>query len=172
MKQIIIAALVAALISASGAYAVGSGLITGKQIKNGSIGLVDLNSSAKKSLKGQRGPQGPAGPVGPQGLQGAAGAKGDKGDPGLSGYEYVEVEDASGLAVARCPAGKYVLNGGGSSDLGWLYFNGPVEGGKAWQANADDQAHNPISVTAWAECVVLSGTPGIPEGAPKVRSPR
>src|SRR5262245_12967956 len=37
------------------AAAGGSGLITGVQIKNGSIGLADLSKKAKTSLKGQRG---------------------------------------------------------------------------------------------------------------------
>jgi hypothetical protein len=44
MKAAIIAALVAALVSAAAATATTSGLITGKQIKNCSIGTVDLSA--------------------------------------------------------------------------------------------------------------------------------
>jgi hypothetical protein len=53
-----------------------SKLITGKQIKNGSIGTTDLSKKARKALKGKTGKTGPAGA---QGLQGA------KGDRGLQG---------------------------------------------------------------------------------------
>jgi hypothetical protein len=63
VKSIIIAAIVAALVSATAATAA-SGLITGAQIKNGSIGLVDLSANAKRALKGQRGPAGPPGATG------------------------------------------------------------------------------------------------------------
>ena len=51
-------------------------LITGKQIKDGSIGTKDLSKKAQTALKGQVGPAGPAGSTGPQGVPGA------KGDPG------------------------------------------------------------------------------------------
>ena len=58
-KVIIITASMIALLAALGgtAGAATSGLITGAQIKNGTIGLLDLSASAKQSLKGQRGPQ-------------------------------------------------------------------------------------------------------------------
>jgi hypothetical protein len=81
-----------ALIALAGtATAAGTGLITGVQIKNGTIGLADLSKKAKRSLKNQRGSAGPRGEVGPQGPagqqgpQGPAGAKGDTGDKGVKG---------------------------------------------------------------------------------------
>ncbi len=81
-----------ALIALAGtATAAGTGLITGVQIKNGTIGLADLSKKAKRSLKNQRGSAGPRGEVGPQGPagqqgpQGPAGAKGDTGDKGEKG---------------------------------------------------------------------------------------
>lgn len=47
-------------------------LITGKQIKDGSIAAKDLSPAARRALKGRRGPAGPAGPAGPDGsIQGA-----------------------------------------------------------------------------------------------------
>jgi hypothetical protein len=67
------AALVFAL-SIGGAEA--AGLITGKQIRNHTIGLVDLKRTARKALRGERGLQGPAGPAGPQGPPGPAGVPG------------------------------------------------------------------------------------------------
>ncbi len=66
-------------------------LLTGGDIKNGSLQAKDLSKKARKSLAGKAGPEGPAGPVGPQGLQGpagpggSAGADGTNGTPGASG---------------------------------------------------------------------------------------
>jgi hypothetical protein len=86
-------AIVLGLVVASAATAGASKLITGKQIKNGSIGMKDLSKAVKRELAkgGPAGPQGAAGAQGPAGPKGAAGgagptgpagAKGDRGDPG------------------------------------------------------------------------------------------
>src|SRR4029079_1759139 len=79
-KTIVACALVALAVGATTATA--AQLITGKQIKNGSITGKDLERGTvtKKRLSGavraelaKQGARGPAGPVGP---------KGDKGEPG------------------------------------------------------------------------------------------
>ena len=72
-------------------------LITGKQIKDGSLGIKDLSRAARQQLAGQtgakgdpgspgtpgaQGPQGAAGPQGERGLQGEAGEDGRQGAPG------------------------------------------------------------------------------------------
>lgn len=82
---------VLALVFATTGSAVAASLITSKQIKNGTIQLVDISKKAKTALTGLPGPAGPAGPAGgatgpagPAGAAGAAGAKGDKGDTGRS----------------------------------------------------------------------------------------
>src|SRR5262245_46505195 len=67
------------------AAAGGSGLITGVQVKNGSIGVADISKKAKSSLKGQRGPAGPQGQAGAQGTKGDAGAAGQQGPQGPQG---------------------------------------------------------------------------------------
>jgi hypothetical protein len=88
MKAVIAAGIVAALIATASATA--ALVVTSKNIKNGTIQLVDISSKAKNALKGQRGRRGPAGPrgiAGPQGPQGPAGAKGDKGDKGDKGEQ-------------------------------------------------------------------------------------
>jgi hypothetical protein len=91
-------ALIVALFVVLTGTATAAKLITGAQIKNGSIGLVDLNAKAKKALKGQRGPvgatgpQGPAGAAGPVGPAGASGAKGAQGDPGEDGADGLDGE--------------------------------------------------------------------------------
>ncbi|HEX9416294.1 MAG TPA: hypothetical protein VF895_06265 [Gaiellaceae bacterium] len=76
-RPIVTALIAAALVSAlSVGGATAAGLITGKQIKNHTIRLVDLTKAAQKALKGQRGPRGLAGPQGPQGPAGPAGVPG------------------------------------------------------------------------------------------------
>jgi hypothetical protein len=90
---IVIATL--ALFAALGGTAVAAGtLITGKQIKNGSITGVDVKNKSltprdfRGSVRGPRGLTGPSGPAGPQGVQGPQGAQGmagPKGDKGAAG---------------------------------------------------------------------------------------
>src|SRR4051795_9064957 len=82
-------ALVALLVAMSGS-AVAASLITGKQIKDGTIQTRDLSKRAVKALKssaapGPRGADGPAGPAGPAGPKGDAGAPGQAGAPGKAG---------------------------------------------------------------------------------------
>ena len=66
----------AAPLFAAPAREAASKLITGKQIKNGSIGTTDLSKKARKALAGKRGKTG---------LAGAQGLQGPKGDRGLQG---------------------------------------------------------------------------------------
>jgi hypothetical protein len=75
--SLVIAAVLVFAFSVGGATA--ASLITGKQIKNHTIGLVDLKFSAQKALRGQRGPTGPAGPAGTQGPAGPQGPPGPAG---------------------------------------------------------------------------------------------
>lgn len=77
------AALFVALAGATTAATVK--LITGAQIKDGSIGAVDLSRAAKSALHGQRGARGPVGPPGIQGPQGAQGQQGPAGQRGPTG---------------------------------------------------------------------------------------
>jgi hypothetical protein len=71
--------IVSGLVAAAVVFALGvggataAGLITGKQIRNHSIGVVDLKRTAATALHGQRGPRGLQGPAGPQGPPGPAG---------------------------------------------------------------------------------------------------
>jgi hypothetical protein len=77
-------ALTALVLAASGS-AVAASIITSAQIKNGTIQLRDINSKARKALKGQTGPQGPRGATGAPGATGAAGARGAAGAVGATG---------------------------------------------------------------------------------------
>ena len=77
MKSAIAAAAIVLAFSVGGATA--ASLIGWMQIRNHSIGLIDITRTAQKALHGQRGARGlvgPAGPMGPQGPAGPAGAPG------------------------------------------------------------------------------------------------
>lgn len=69
------------LVIATAGTATAAKLITGKQIKDGSISSKDLSKTVQAQLK----KAGAAGPAGAAGSPGAAGAKGDKGDKGDTG---------------------------------------------------------------------------------------
>lgn len=71
-----IVAVVVAILALGGGTATAAKLITGKDIKNGSIALSDLSPSARNALKGQRGTPGPPGTPGAPGPQGPVGAAG------------------------------------------------------------------------------------------------
>jgi hypothetical protein len=61
------------------------GTIDSRDIKNGTIKLVDLASSTRVTLKGETGDTGATGPSGPKGATGAAGQQGAQGATGAAG---------------------------------------------------------------------------------------
>lgn len=73
------------LVAASTSTATASRLITGAQIKNGTITLKDLSPAAREALRGQTGARGPEGPMGAPGSAGTQGAAGAQDTPGASG---------------------------------------------------------------------------------------
>jgi len=79
-------AFILGLVVASAGTATAAKLLTGKDIKNGSIARKDLSTGVRAELSetakpGAQGPAGPGGPAGPQGPQGLQGVKGDTGAP-------------------------------------------------------------------------------------------
>jgi hypothetical protein len=112
-----LAAAVVFALTVGGATA--AGLIGGKQIRNHSIGLIDLKRTAQKALHGQRGPAGSAGPAGPQGPAGPAGVPGPS-QPSTSAYARV-VKNGTVMAdysrnikqvnLVRTAAGQYCFRG-------------------------------------------------------------
>jgi hypothetical protein len=105
MKAIVAAVIVSVIVTA-GATAGVTTLITSRQIKDHTIQMRDISSSAVSQLHGQRGAQGPAGPAGTKGAKGdrgAPGATGPKGDTGATG--------APGLLGPQGPKGDQGLIG-------------------------------------------------------------
>lgn len=129
MKAVIIAAIVSAVVASTTATAGTMALITGAQIKNGSVGLVDLSAGAKRSLRGQRGPRGAQGAPGATGAPGAPGASGAPGgfDPGklqyVTGATVTVAPGQTGGAQANCPSGSAAVSGGFSSNVGHVAFS-------------------------------------------------
>lgn len=95
-----VVACIAVVLAMTGSAFAARALITGADIKDGSITRADLSGRTVKSLKGKRGPAGrdgftgargpqgdtgPAGPAGPAGPGGPAGPQGDVGDTGAQG---------------------------------------------------------------------------------------
>jgi hypothetical protein len=107
-----------ALLAGGGTAVVAKTLITGRDIRNGSIGTVDLAKTvrAKIAAAGAPGPAGPkgdpgaegargaTGPKGDKGLKGDTGTKGDKGDPGAAAVDVWALVTATG-GVQRGSAG-------------------------------------------------------------------
>jgi hypothetical protein len=87
--------LAVALVTAGSATA--AFVVTSKNIKDGTIQLVDISSKAKKALRGQRGPQGP------QGIQAITEVQG----PGT-----ILPPGGRGDASAACPDGQKPIAGG------------------------------------------------------------
>jgi hypothetical protein len=142
MKKVIavLGAVALTLLITTGAFAANK-MLTGANIKNGSIGVVDLSKSAKAALKGQPGEKGatgergeigavgPQGPAGATGATGATGAQGPQGPAGASGYEVrtwrYSTDDANtdagadypgvgsgAIATVACSPGKVAIGGG------------------------------------------------------------
>jgi Collagen triple helix repeat (20 copies) len=162
------------------------GTITGKDVKNGSLGAKKLSAKAVSSLRGQtgpagpqgpkgdKGPQGPAGPEGPQGQegpqgpqgqQGPAGPAGPPGPSGISGWEYrvsspgerVASGDAGGGSVF-CPSGKKALGGGASvaNAETFITTSAPTNGGTGWYVWFNNKSSAAVTVYAWVICAKVA----------------
>lgn len=109
-------------------------LVTGKEIKDGSIQARDLSARARRALRGKRGPvgsagaagavgpagaTGPAGPVGPAGRDGLTGATGMPGPPGERGPEGPQGEPGPiGPRPAISLREPWIFPGGTAEDCG------------------------------------------------------
>ena len=92
--------------------------LTGKDVRNQSLLAQDFKAGQLPA--GPPGPRGDKGDSGPAGSQGEPGLQGEPGPAGLSGYEQVTVDQKTNpnvsiftSALAKCPAGKVAVGGGG-----------------------------------------------------------
>jgi hypothetical protein len=116
VRPAILIAFVAGLVLACAGTATAAKLITGKQIKDGTITSKDLSKAVQAQLA-KAGAAGPAGPAGASGEPGAPGPAGPTGPAGLAGVEVKSMiqavaAGATGAGTVACPAGKVVLSGG------------------------------------------------------------
>lgn len=90
------AAFIAGAVIASAATAGAAGLITGRQIRDGSVGLRDLSPAVRARLAAA----GPTGPAGPKGDTGPRGATGATGATGANATDLWAVVEATGTIAA------------------------------------------------------------------------
>ena len=139
MRSKLRVALVAAAIAAVGVAGTAGAakFITGRDIKNGSVGLVDLSRSTRKALAGRPGPKGP---IGPQGPAGAAGAPGATGPSSIATTVIAQSFDALPQDFAdgevRCPDGMVATDGSVSPGALIPVFDAPSSDGRGWIGSA------------------------------------
>jgi hypothetical protein len=152
----VVAALALFVALAGTATATTYSLITSAQIKNGTIQLADMSSTAKAALRGQRGPAGPAGPAGAAGAAGAAGPAGANGGFDPNKVTYVTGPTVSvppgqvATASAQCPAGTKPIAGGFFSNItragaSWV-------SGSAWFVIVWNEWSISVDINAFAVC--------------------
>jgi hypothetical protein len=150
------------------------GTVTGKDVKNRSLGTNKLSAKAVSSLAGDRGPAGPkgdpglAGPLGQIGPQGETGPRGEAGPQGPSGISGIEYRVSGGVAVPKdqtrgdqvnCTSGKSVLGGGvaqfpsGAPMRVVSSAPGGANGDRTgWSAQVHNQGGAQFSAYTWAIC--------------------
>jgi hypothetical protein len=150
--------------------------ITGRDVKNGSLGPSKLSGATIASLAGERGPAGPPGPkgdmgeagpagaTGPAGPQGAPGPAGPRGASGIGGWEYRVssgarmAPGADALTQVACPSGKRAIGGGGSSTYSgaFLSTSAPADGATGWTVTGRNPSSTAATVYAWVICATVS----------------
>jgi hypothetical protein len=156
------------------------GTITGKDVKNRSLGTTKLSPTAVSSLTGARGPEGPAGQRGPQGPAGPTGQTGPQGETGpagpagpagpqgpigVSGYVVVVTPVSQATTIDKgqagrvgvvCPDGKKVLGGGVAhypeNGSARVVESTPADTGTGWTALVFNGGDSSFESYAWATC--------------------
>jgi hypothetical protein len=138
-------------------------VITGKQIKDGTITSKDLRNGDLRGVDVKDGSLTQAEfDVQIIGMSGPTGDQGPTGSPGTAGLVYsIEAHSIPKGAThtwgAPCPTGTRVLSGGGSADTAGvvqLVETGPVDdAGTGWWVGMRNKTNGAVTGYAWALCV-------------------
>lgn len=113
-------------------------LITGAQIKNGSVTGADVKNKSLTAadIKGRlRGPRGIRGPAGAAGAQGPPGAQGIQRLVSVLASKAVPIEVVDSV-IAACPAGMVAVSGGFNHDSDGAIFSSRSQG-TGWYVGID-----------------------------------
>ena len=119
-------------------------LITGAQIKNGSVTGADVKNKSLTAadIKGRlRGPQGLRGPAGPAGSQGAPGPPGIQRLVSVSASKPAPM-DGFDSVIATCPAGMVAVSGGFDTDSDGAISSSKSQG-TGWFVGIDTRGATP-----------------------------
>lgn len=169
----IVLAAVAVLALTLGTSVTAATLITGKQIKDGSVTGKDLRNGSvtgadirdgsltpadyRGAIVGPEGPAGAAGPSGPVGPQGPSGR------PGVRGIDYATSERddlPAGLWTirnAKCPSGTTAVSGGFAAESGAsggrFLVSAPLSNGTGWFVGIQNESSAAIvGGYTWVSC--------------------
>jgi hypothetical protein len=184
MRSAVIAAVVAALVSASGTYAASQWVITKiTQIRPGVLAQIRSKAGATgpagssivgpegkqgapgigESIAGPPGLQGTPGPRGANGVGGERGQEGQEGPRGGSGSAFQQVREYEGTAVSLAP-GEHKDEG---LEAGCPEGSRPVGGGyEASEATINVYASQPSGDTGWTVSAINTST--VSEGTVRV----
>ncbi len=144
-----VVALIALGVALGGSAVAGTGLITGAQIKDHSVGLNDLSYRAIARLRGQPGPRGVRGPTGPAGTTSLSGKL------SIQSATTTLAAGTVGSATAACPVGTVILSGGAHTNGLSLWASQPIVSGSglAWFAGATAPSLIQTEVDSYAICL-------------------
>jgi len=148
LKLVIIMAIAILAIGATSATA--ASFITSKNIKNGTIKMEDISSSAKRALKGRAGTQGAPG------VQGPAGGFDPAKVTYVQGPTITIGPDDIGSSSATCPDGAKALSGGWvviSGGVGEVFGSRSYDSGGSWSVTVyNHSSYTNATIEPFAVC--------------------
>jgi hypothetical protein len=164
---LVVAAAAVGLVGFAGTFAgtaAAGGLVTGRQIKDGSLTSVDLRTDRGVTGADVRDGSLSASKLSslPQGPPGIPGLSGSKGVDGLDNFNYEISDPGQGQVPASgdldilvpCPAGTRVVGGGASSGgVIRMEESRPLADGSGWNVVVFNEQTTAVDAFAWAVCV-------------------
>ena len=135
--------------------------ITGKDVKDGSLGPSDISRTGRAALSGDDGATGPAGPTGPAGAagaQGPAGPQGERGPAGTNGRDGVDGRDAASRWLIVNGSTVTKAEGGAAPTLTQPQSGGfPIDGAYVLKFDRDIRS---CAINGTVRPLVLDDSPG------------